>query len=54
MPVLDALIIARAAHFADRPVYDLAFRNWLMAFLTRWIETPQGAGAGAAKPAKSA
>ncbi len=44
----------RAAHFADRPVYDLAFRNWLMAFLTRWIETPQGAGAGAAKPAESA
>lgn len=27
----------RAAHFADRAVHDLAARNWLAAFLNRWI-----------------
>ena len=28
---------SRAQHFADRPVYDLAARNWLAAFLDHWI-----------------
>ncbi|HZP76850.1 MAG TPA: glutamine amidotransferase [Pseudolabrys sp.] len=28
---------SRAQHFADRPVYDLASRNWLAAFIDRWI-----------------
>ena len=28
----------RAAHFAERPVYDPAIRTWLTAFLDRWIE----------------
>ena len=28
----------RAAHFADRPVYDPAVRAWLAAFLDRWID----------------
>ncbi len=27
----------RAAHFVDRAVHDLAARNWLAAFLNRWI-----------------
>jgi GMP synthase (glutamine-hydrolysing) len=27
----------RAAHFADRPVYDLAIRTWLADFLDHWI-----------------
>jgi GMP synthase (glutamine-hydrolysing) len=27
----------RAAHFADRPVYDLAIRNWLFDFLDHWL-----------------
>jgi GMP synthase (glutamine-hydrolysing) len=27
----------RAAHFADRPVYDLAIRVWLSGFLDRWL-----------------
>ena len=27
----------RAAHFADRPVYDLAIRAWLTGFLDRWL-----------------
>ncbi len=35
----------RAEHFADRAVHDLAARNWLVAFLNRWI------GRGAAQPA---
>lgn len=29
----------RAAHFADRPVYDLAIRSWLARFLDRWVES---------------
>jgi GMP synthase (glutamine-hydrolysing) len=29
----------RHAHFADRPVYDLASRNWLAAFLDHWIDS---------------
>ena len=29
----------RAAHFADRPVYDPAIRAWLAEFLDRWIES---------------
>jgi GMP synthase (glutamine-hydrolysing) len=29
---------SRAQHFADRPVYDLASRNWLAAFIDRWIK----------------
>src|SRR2546425_738137 len=32
----------RAAHFADRAVYDPAGRAWLAAFLSHWVE----AGAG--------
>jgi GMP synthase (glutamine-hydrolysing) len=28
----------RAAHFVDRPVYDLAIRTWLFDFLDRWKE----------------
>jgi GMP synthase (glutamine-hydrolysing) len=30
----------RAAHFADRWVYDYSARAWLNDFLTRWIEEP--------------
>jgi GMP synthase (glutamine-hydrolysing) len=33
----------RAEHFADRPVYDPAVRNWLGAFLDRWIEPAHAA-----------
>ena len=46
---------SRAQHFADRPVYDLAARNWLAAFLDRWIgqrkpaETLAKAGGGGAE-----
>jgi GMP synthase (glutamine-hydrolysing) len=36
----------RAAHFQDRPVYDLAIRDWLRRFLDRWIaNTPAPAAA---------
>jgi GMP synthase (glutamine-hydrolysing) len=28
----------RAAHFIDRPVYDLAIRTWMFDFLDRWRE----------------
>jgi len=28
----------RAAHFAERPVYDLAIRTWLMTFLEAWLK----------------
>jgi len=35
----------RAAHFAERPVYDPAIRTWLAAFLDRWVA---GETAGAA------
>lgn len=28
----------RAAHFAERPVYDLAIRTWLMTFLAAWLK----------------
>jgi GMP synthase (glutamine-hydrolysing) len=28
----------RAAHFAERPVYDPAIRAWLATFLDRWVE----------------
>ena len=28
----------RAAHFAERPMYDLAIRTWLQTFLEAWIE----------------
>src|SRR5262249_1627389 len=27
----------RAAHFAERPVYDLAIRTWLTTFLDAWL-----------------
>jgi GMP synthase (glutamine-hydrolysing) len=27
----------RAAHFADRPVYDLAIRTWFTEFLDHWL-----------------
>jgi GMP synthase (glutamine-hydrolysing) len=27
----------RAAHFAERPVYDLAIRTWLATFLEAWL-----------------
>lgn len=33
---------SRAEHFADRPVHDYAFRNWLVAFLDRWIRVGAG------------
>jgi GMP synthase (glutamine-hydrolysing) len=34
----------RAAHFSDRPVYDLAMRLWLGDFLDGWLSvSPQGA-----------
>jgi GMP synthase (glutamine-hydrolysing) len=37
----------RAAHFADRPVYDPAVREWLGEFLARWIDRePMNAGRG--------
>jgi GMP synthase (glutamine-hydrolysing) len=38
----------RAAHFAERPVYDLAIRTWLMTFLEAWLKLGQGAAARAA------
>ena len=28
----------RAAHFAERPLYDLAIRTWLAAFLQGWVK----------------
>jgi GMP synthase (glutamine-hydrolysing) len=28
----------RAAHFAERPVYDLAIRTWLATFLESWLQ----------------
>ena len=31
----------RAAHFAGRAVHDVAERNWLMAFLRRWLRCGQ-------------
>ena len=31
----------RVAHFQDRPAYDFAIRNWLSAFLDRWVGTPE-------------
>ena len=33
----------RAAHFADREVYDYSARAWLGGFLSRWIGTGQTA-----------
>jgi GMP synthase (glutamine-hydrolysing) len=33
----------RAAHFAERPVYDLAIRTWLQTFLEAWLELDRGA-----------
>jgi GMP synthase (glutamine-hydrolysing) len=27
----------RAAHFAERPVYDHAIRTWLATFLASWL-----------------
>ena len=27
----------RAAHFAERPIYDLAIRTWLATFLEAWV-----------------
>jgi GMP synthase (glutamine-hydrolysing) len=35
----------RAAHFAERPMYDLAIRAWLAAFLQRWVREQTVAGA---------
>jgi GMP synthase (glutamine-hydrolysing) len=32
----------RAAHFEDRPVYDLAIRTWLADFLDHWIALDGG------------
>lgn len=28
----------RAAHFAERPIYDLAIRTWLATFLACWLQ----------------
>ena len=41
----------RAAHFADRAVHDLAARNWLAAFLNRWIG--RGGDRRAVQPARA-
>ena len=35
----------RAAHFAERPVYDLAIRTWLATFLDAWVERDAAAEA---------
>jgi GMP synthase (glutamine-hydrolysing) len=35
----------RAAHFAERPMYDLAIRAWLATFLQRWVREQTVAGA---------
>jgi GMP synthase (glutamine-hydrolysing) len=35
----------RAAHFAERPVYDPAIRAWLATFLERWVERDTAAAA---------
>jgi GMP synthase (glutamine-hydrolysing) len=40
----------RAAHFADRTVYDPAIRAWLADFLDRWIAPPRGADSAALVP----
>jgi GMP synthase (glutamine-hydrolysing) len=41
----------RAAHFADRPVYDPAIRAWLAEFLDRWLEPVSVAPAADAEAA---
>ena len=41
----------RAAHFAERPVYDQAIRTWLATFLECWVE--QDAVAATRSPAAS-
>ena len=33
----------RAAHFAERPVYDLAIRTWLATFLQAWLAADSAA-----------
>ncbi len=33
----------RAAHFAERPIYDLAIRTWLATFLRCWVEKDSAA-----------
>jgi GMP synthase (glutamine-hydrolysing) len=33
----------RAAHFAERPVYDLAIRTWLQTFLDAWLAADRAA-----------
>jgi GMP synthase (glutamine-hydrolysing) len=33
---------SRAEHFADRPVYDLAARAWLVDFLGHWMHVGAG------------
>jgi GMP synthase (glutamine-hydrolysing) len=38
----------RADHYRDRPVYDLAIRNWLTAFLDRWLTSERRHDAHAA------
>jgi GMP synthase (glutamine-hydrolysing) len=42
----------RSAHFADRPVYDLAIRSWLTYFLDRWV-VAGGAQQADTPPAKA-
>jgi GMP synthase (glutamine-hydrolysing) len=41
---------SRAEHFADRPVYDYAFRSWFAQFLDLWLES----GANATEPSARA
>jgi len=40
----------RAAHFAERPVYDPAIRTWLATFLERWVEGGTVGASAAATP----
>jgi GMP synthase (glutamine-hydrolysing) len=45
----------RAAHFAERPVYDAAIRKWLATFLQAWLAADDApAGAVPARPAAAA
>jgi GMP synthase (glutamine-hydrolysing) len=37
----------RAAHFAERPVYDLAIRTWLATFLQAWLASDSAAAEAA-------
>jgi GMP synthase (glutamine-hydrolysing) len=43
----------RAAHFAERPVYDLAIRTWLATFMDAWLEKDRAAADAAAASSRS-